>query len=251
MSEMETEGIKLNNGLLTRKCEYEKPELPCKLCEKRGFQCGRNEKVLGPKTHLKSMRGQFQRISTEYIFPLSNAFLNAQGEKLNEIDSRYLRRIFDHLLPAYSAEMSVLQVDLSNLSGNLNGNIYFPWFKFPLSSKSFRYATLALSYALDSTNGTGSSYLAGFYEHINEAIDGSSITEVVVSSYVALLCSFRTYEPIETLLVYFNGMRAAFSALKTEKSGSIVEIISYRNICSLMCASFRTLLAAYLVQTTR
>src|SRR5271170_2754169 len=61
MSEMEAEGISLPFPLLIRQCVYETLNDPCKLCQQRGFQCGREEKVLGPKRRLKVLDGDINQ----------------------------------------------------------------------------------------------------------------------------------------------------------------------------------------------
>jgi len=181
--------------------------------------------------------------STRNLQTISNKL--PDNEKLNEIGSRYMPLIFGYLPPSYSVEMAMLPMNIPNF----HKNIYFPWVRFPSASKSVQYATLALSCALNSKNTASRRNLERFRNHARDAIDRSLIYEVVVSSYVALLCSFRTCEPLDTLFMYFEGIRAGFLALMPKKPGDFVDMISYGNICSVMRSSFRTLLLAYLVRT--
>lgn len=140
----------------------------------------------------------------------------------------------------------MLPMDVPNLPGI---SLYFPWVRFPPFSISVRYATLALSCVLDSSNERHATYLAGFYGSAMNAIDSELIEEVFVSAYVALLYSFRANDPLETLLVYFEGMRSAFSELTQKTSGLSDNPTLYWNIHALMRGSFRTLLMAYMIHT--
>jgi len=87
----------------------------------------------------------------------------------------------------------------------------FPWPTFPLASKVFRYAFLAFcSQFVDPgpANPDTFPYLAKFYKYMQQAINVSSFSEVVVASY-AILCYVSlgsNPEPLKTLLAFFNGM---------------------------------------------
>src|SRR5271155_3824604 len=67
---METEGTSPHPPFLMRQCVYETLDDPCKLCRERGFPCGREEKVLGPKAHLKSSDEDIDVSSRQLVFAI-------------------------------------------------------------------------------------------------------------------------------------------------------------------------------------
>ena len=134
---------------------------------------------------------------------------------------------------------------------NSIGEIYFPWFPLSGHSQLVRHANLALSTALRSAPEDECCLsLTPFFVYMRQAIDRKSIMEVFVSSYAALLYAFRRTESLETLLVYFNGMRSTFRELRNGRANPVGWANFEMIVSSLMRAGYRTLLCACLGRKT-
>lgn len=173
------------------------------------------------------------------------------NEGLNDVDLLCLKRIRDHLQLEPLQRNPILWLNLQNVLGSGIRGIYFPWFHFPLSSSAFRYASLALGCAMD-LNPAYSNYLDRFYMYVKATINTSSIMEVFISSYVALLCSLQTNdcfqlqtnERLPALLVYFYGVRSAFSELIKYPQINCLSILY-----DVMRSCWRTMIMAISMQT--
>lgn len=186
------------------------------------------------------------------MFPLLRSISRPPDEELTDLDFRYL----GFLMPCTKLQPRVLNL---HSRFQVREALYFvdihvPWPDFPLSSKAFRYATLALSTATASTSNSNYDspdlfrYLAKFYKYIGQAIQSSSYIEVLVASYTAMLCGFKTGQPLETILIYFDGICQAYSQLVVGCSGGTLDSKLCFTITPLLLGSLRTLELAYLAR---
>ena len=182
------------------------------------------------------------------MFSIPRSMPPAPDDELTTIDFRYL----GFLIPCTRPHPRVVNIH-SRFEVRKHSylvDVQFPWPNFPLSSKAFRYAALALSTASacisDYDNPDLFSYLAKFYRYIKEAIDSSSHIEVIVASYAAMLCNFKMSEAFETTLTYFNGICQSYSQLLARRSGTILGPEICSTITPLLLGSLRTLELAYL-----
>ena len=187
--------------------------MPCKLCKERGFRCGVDDKVPGPKTRLKSSDEGAKVILGRHAFAIPRSLPSAStDETMTSVDMKYWQHISEfHLM-----------LLLREITGHVFGNpvpltLTVPFPEFPLSSKPFRYAALALASSHKEGNADTLMYLAKFYKYMKEAIDASSIVEVAVASYMIVLYAYKGHECFSTVLVHFKGMCHAFIRLKQSK----------------------------------
>ena len=145
------------------------------------------------------------------------------GEAMTSEDWRFLQKL--------------LQSDLSDCLGvgsksvvvarNINWHQYknphpvvtaFPWPSFPLSSVTFRYASLTFaSYSGTKPSSQTLRYLGKFYKLVQEAILSSSLVEVVAACYPILLYEYVSRAPFKKVFVHFKGLCGALVLLRFEK----------------------------------
>jgi hypothetical protein len=210
------------------------------LCEDRGLQCGADDKILGPKTKVGILDGGVEthcpRLRITSISQLSPLL---EGGALTGRDLKYL----EPFSKSYKSLNAVLRSVYPQRSANAGAgaierywevSLHLP--QFPLSSKPFRYASLAL--AASQTDNTNSEtdmllYLGEFYRHIQGAIRASSHVEVLMSSYVILLREYALTTPSqEAFFVFFGGFcRSVKALLSVDSSHSKIEPPSVRDLC--------------------
>src|SRR5277367_5447772 len=97
-------------------------------------------------------------------------------------------------------------------------NFVFVWPNLPLSSKVFRFGALALSVAVarsstENAEKVAPDYLRTLNHYTREAIDASSIVEVLVGSYAMILESWFMKRSLKTFILYYHGIYTAYSLL--------------------------------------
>lgn len=133
-----------------------------------------------------------------------------QGELLTSRDLLYLKRAFvGQLGQVMSHPLFNQRPGVPNEFSQIK-SVGFALPLFPMSSKPFRYAKLALAASktnFTDTNKDALGYLAKFCMYIKEAMETSSILEVIMASYIALLNEFMQADPqLIPLLILFKGL---------------------------------------------
>jgi hypothetical protein len=258
MSEMATEGMPRSDNWLMKQCEYETLDLPCKVCKRRNLQCGRDEKVLGPKARVRESSDSQPEQSPgtlQLVTPLSP--INVSDEPAVPSDFLFLevvsrRKSYHALVPqSPSFRPSPIWLWINSLrSRGLHTHTYMlriPWPNFTLSSKSFRYAALALwaSYYYSPDSVLLLEYLDKFYKYIKQAFEAKSIMEVLVASYAVFICCFQTNEPLDTLFERFKGICTAASRLLRETPNAANDPSAVITVNSALLGSLEVFRLAY------
>lgn len=203
-------------------------DLPCALCAQRGFQCGTEEKVLGPKALLQCQeRENNEREQVVFVVPRSPSI--PADEALTDLDRKYLCLV----------GCTLREDGLFSLPSR-----YFPYGitgpadmipVFSLSSKVFRYAYLSLI-ATDVLESAAHldvlQYNAKFYKYAKEAIESSSELEIILGSYIMFLrehyqCRLRGQD-IAIMLMHFKGLWASvdrFLSRRYQLTPSLIDLI--------------------------
>lgn len=101
MSSLETKGIPPRISVLTWQCEYEKIELPCKLCSERKLSCTVADKVWGETRRLKEAtvaeqdRGRLEPLHDEIAVEIIPRQISVPSDqKLAPVEGAYLQHFF-------------------------------------------------------------------------------------------------------------------------------------------------------------
>ena len=220
----------------------------------RGLHCGREEKVLGPKTQLKLLEAQTQQSIGQRVFAVQILQHPNPDDEVTTTDARYLESLCKFTrsnpipFPPCLNLLSVTHLMSLNPGNDFLVRFAVSWPSFPIDSKPFRYGSLALSssYVRNSPDPDRFNYLDKFYKYTKEAIEASSTVEVLVASYAVLLCSFRTNEALEIVLRFFNGVRDTSLLFVPDSSNASCDLNAYRTTNSVLLGSVKTLHFAYL-----
>jgi hypothetical protein len=214
-------------------CEYERLDLPCKLCSERGLVCGENEKVLGPRSGI-TRNGDIPECMT--ITFIHRQPSTPMDEAITDLDRRYLSILGPEAISGYSDDTFAWR--LIGKPGFFD-SISLPI--FPLSSKLVRSSLLAYAASFSSSPTAKVhvlEYMAKFFSYRKS----QSLTpvELLVGSYMAF--SLETMQKdkhssfFENMLVYFEGIVAVLKELeggiKESDRVVLVFIDAILDICS-------------------
>ena len=199
---------------------YETLDDPCKLCQDHGFECGRKEKVFGPKTQLQLSDRDMERANGQLVFAIPRISASILSDEPNSVEMHIysMLEIKDLSDPYESRQIIFIPFTESYESGYAPRGIIISWPNFHLSSKVVRYAALTLSSAIMSSttynsNGAGSDYLAKFYKYMRKAIEAKSTLEVFVASYIMVMDCWFQAKDLQTIFTFYKGMSTAYSLL--------------------------------------
>src|SRR5579862_9660375 len=199
--------------------------MPCQLCKLRGFQCGSEEKVFGPKTRDRvSQKVEVQlpedlellRVSPTPSISIISDMTSRDLQYIQYLDSQAYdhRHIDDVLRPKASGGVTLLQCNSRQLGQVMR-------FRPDLlaSSKPFRYATLAF---VSSTMAPEAhrpdrntyDYMAGFYLHTRAAITTLSPVDLVYACSMILIYILSTNPKAEKFHVHLDGLHKSLLCLK-------------------------------------
>ena len=206
---------------LLTKCEYESLDKPCNYCKERCFQCGANEKVLGPKNQQIALENAIIYVQYQ-TFALPRYLSLDKDEALTELDLFYLRetpRLQRGRIPMSRTSMFLTRPNGTHCFGfptMVTMNVIWPG--FTLNSKASCFAALAVAAQRmrehPHTVAHTVSYLHKCWGSISKAIDSQAIFDVAVASYIMVLFTYISIGPYDALLFYFTGLRAAYIQLK-------------------------------------
>jgi len=191
------------------RCVYEGAEVRCELCKRRDLPCG--DKLLGPKTQDKTYREErLQKRQRRSFLPILPQLPTPDDLRYTVADAQYLQYLQSrdqyHYGPCRS---DVYEVDV------YASDILIPLqhMLFPVSSKSLRYAILALGSAwkADRLSVETFEYLSQYYKYTNEAIAIFAYADIIYASYALIKLAFRFEEPLDTVLTHFNGVSRCIS----------------------------------------
>jgi hypothetical protein len=125
-------------------CEYKSIDLPCQLCNERGFRCGAKGKVSGPKTWRKPSDDGAQIARGQHMFAMPRT-PTPIDEAMTSVDMRYWQQISEFQLAKDTRPETKFMLLMREITGRVYGNpmpltVTVPWPELPLSSKPFRYA---------------------------------------------------------------------------------------------------------------
>ena len=92
---------------------------------------------------------------------------------------------------------------------------------FPISSKSLRYAILALgsTWKAGHLSVETSQYLGQYYKYTKDVIVVFAYADIIYASYALIKLAFRFDEPLETVLTHFSGVSQCLSYFDTRPAG--------------------------------
>jgi len=156
--------------------------MPCRLCRSRGWKCGAEDKVLGPKGQLAaSERSNVASSFTagQYVFPVSRISPVPEEQALTSFDATLLRFGLEKIAPRH------LLAYVPLIDNKWNND------SFPIASESFRYAILvhASRWIKGSSNQNTYRYLDKTYQLLRRSASAGEYREVVYTS-----CALWTYE---------------------------------------------------------
>jgi len=156
--------------------------MPCRLCRSRGWKCGAEDKVLGPKGQLTaSERSKVVSSFTagQYVFPVSRISPIPEEQALTSFDATLLRFVLEKRAPRHL----LAYVPLMDNKWNNDS--------FPIASESFRYAILvnASRWINGSSNQYTYRYLDKTYQLLRRSASAGEYREVVYAS-----CALWTHE---------------------------------------------------------
>lgn len=185
-------------------------------------------------------------------FTVPRFVFTTSDDDLKSSDHRYIDalqftlynvdEVFDGCVVFLSTDMMIM------IPHAIGRGFMVPWPDFPLSSKPFRYAVFALSSHSRRSAHTQNcvNNLAKFYKYINEAIEASSLMEVFMSSYAALLYSYQYEQRFESAFTFFEGICLAYSQLAQQSSNSCNGRGNAITINLTLIGSLMTFLGSYL-----
>jgi hypothetical protein len=202
------------------------------LCKERGFKCGANEKVPGPKTLSKLKTGVKVNGPDQFVFAISRSPCTPVDEVLTDLDLKYLNyigRISDGGWWAVE-KGPFMFLDILESVVEHRPHTRVPIGGFSFSSKAFRYAVLGFSAAHSSYGKTSLDalkYLGKFHKYTAEAIETSSYLEIVKASYMAFLQEYvqrdQHQHSLQNMIVYFKGMWTAMGRLLSGINSSVLK----------------------------
>lgn len=137
-------------------------------------------------------------------------------------DWKYLQKLLQADLSDHLRDGSTSVIVTRNVSWNSNETPHpamtaFLWPNFPLSSITFRYASLTFASYSEARDRTHTlKYLGKFYKYAQEAISSSSLIELVTASYPILLYAYMSRSPFRQVFVHFRGICAALTSREFE-----------------------------------
>jgi len=149
--------------------------MPCRLCRSRGWKCGVEDKVLGPRGQLTaSERSNVLSSFTarQYVFPVSRISPVPEEQALTSFDATLLRFVLEKMKPRHLLAWAPL---IDNKWHNDS---------FPISSESFRYAILVLASRKIKgfSNQNTYRYLDKTYQLLRRSASAGEYREVVYTS---------------------------------------------------------------------
>lgn len=194
-------------------CKYERLDLPCTLCSERGFVCGENEKVLGPKSGTTQNGGIPERMTITFIHRPPSTPVD---EAITDLDRRYLSILGPEPISAYYdgtfAWKLIPKADIPDTEG-----IHLPI--FPLSSKLLRFSLLAYA-ASFSSSPMAKVHVLEYMDKFFKLSKSQSLTtvELLLGSYMAFslenMQKAKHSSFFENMLVYFEGIVVILDLLK-------------------------------------
>ena len=167
---------------------------------------------MGPKAQEKSAKDQKRQIST--FLPILPRLPTPDDLRYTPADARYLQYLQSrdeyHYGPCRS---DVYDVDV------YASDILIPLqhMMFPISSKSLRYAILALGSAWEAGQLSVETlqYLGQYFKYTKDAIAIFAYADIIYASYALIKLAFRFDEPMETVLTHFSGVSQCISYFDT------------------------------------
>jgi hypothetical protein len=109
----------------------------------RGFRCGAEDKVSGPKTWRKPSDDGAQIARGQHMFAIPRTPI--PNEAMTSVDMRYWQQISEFQLAKDTRPETKFMLLMREITGRVYGNpmpltVTVPWPELPLSSKPFRYA---------------------------------------------------------------------------------------------------------------
>ena len=175
----------------------------------------------------------------EQQISISHSPQTPDDQMITTTDRKYLQHIDQQLQLSESLPFDIVSIlQIRGIHGHVLGNpitmtMAIPWPEFPLSSKAFRYAVLTFASSQlegDQNNTNTLEYLEKFYKYVNEAIEASSFTEIVVACYTILLYSYMSHESFETSLIHFKGLSKVYSNLREVQSASAIRRLTQLDV---------------------
>jgi hypothetical protein len=202
MSQLAAKGLLLwFEKSLTFQCLFESAELPCKLCEQRGFLCG--AKIFGPKTQSKTEDtvDKIQKNQSTEPFPLHVSTLHDQV--LSPLEKQFILFFFQ---TASHSSVFTFQPSLAAKDGPI---LPAHRAKVLISSNALRYAILA--YVSNSKLGREGNiktlqYIGQCYRSIHEAIATSGVVDTVYACYILIVLAFEMQDPTEMIVTHLVGV---------------------------------------------
>lgn len=241
VSEMEAKGIDALQSGFDWQCIYQCLEMPCLLCEARGFVCGVAEKVDSPKARETPATEQFLP-SDQPTFKVAQSPPTPQDEVLTDLDKMYLRRLSSVRCDFVISEklqtwLSCFEVARYNRYTRSLDRYFIELRMFPLQSKAIRYGYLILASGnlSESQSQSNLNYLGKFYRFTSEAIGRSSYLEIFVASCLGYYyeCLYgRQRARMKSLLLHFQGMCAAGEQLMRCRTASDPYLKLIFTLCS-------------------
>ena len=166
---------------------------------------------MGPKGSFNLQQRQVEYPS-QFVFRITRSPCIPTDDALTDLDRKYLRLFSKSELPVTGGFVISTGTHISPPNSGLSRLpvvICLPI--FPYSSKTFRFACLALASAEDrsTTNPDSLQYIGKFHQYMKDSIDRSSFLEIFLASYVALAFEYyrtrRHISPIKNVFVFANG----------------------------------------------
>jgi hypothetical protein len=236
-------------------CEYSHVADPCERCKKLGLLCTGAEKTWGPKradtealskwrekaptaSDANAARNAFvvgsnsipKRNSIVRSADVSNTERCAIVPSITEVDALTLREItrLEDLYGQFSTaeraglgESILIVRKISWEKEKPSGPVrtMFPWPQFPMSSKPFRYASLAFACGkrgiVDDIEIL--EYRSKAFHYAQEAINKRSLVEAAMAIYGILLTEHAANDGFQEVTRHFKGFCAVLQHLKAEE----------------------------------
>jgi hypothetical protein len=140
---------------------------------------------------------------------------------LSQLDMQYLQYLFS--VPSCRLwKSAVFGIDYLFRDIEVSAHHLLP---LPISSKLLRYAMLAVaSSRKDGSESIQSSdHMACWYQCMRQAISNASFLDIIYSNYVVFRRGLEIHEPLDTLLIYLQGVTEGIKGLKNHPPDITVE----------------------------
>jgi len=198
--------------------------MPCRLCRSRGWKCGAEDKVLGPKGQLAASEG-WNVLSSftagQYVFPVRRISPVPEEQSLTSFDATLLSNFLEFQIAGYIVGDGPL------LTHKWADSTY------PIFSESFRYALLVRAsrwrnHGTKLSTSNTCRYLDKTYRLIQRSALSGEYRDVVYTSYILWSYEYisRTSMPSSSKdrpLIHCLGMWQAFAAFEKVTQNVVFE----------------------------